>query len=219
MLNINKSDLLRHHAPEGMSDRLALASARLLASAAEKLFGRRYGGRAVVIETVAAVPPMVAATLLHLQCLRRMTDDRGWVRVFMDEAENQRVHLMAFVAISRPSVVERLLVAIGQGVFYNTYFLLYLISGRIAHRLAGYLSEESVRGYSHYLERIDSGAQENRAAPASAVAYWSLSPDARLTDMILTMREDEAIHRDIHHAFADALSHGNALPDRPGGLS
>jgi ubiquinol oxidase len=219
MLNVNKADLLRHHDPEGTADRLALSLARMLTSTAGRLFGHRYGDRAVVIETIAAVPAMAAATLLHLQCLRRMTDDRGWVRVFMDEAENQRAHLMAFVAISRPSTVERLLIAISQGIFYNTYFLLYLISARIAHRLAGYLSEESIRGYSQYLERIDSGAQENRAAPASAVAYWSLSPDARLTDMILTMREDEAIHRDIHHAFADALSHGNLLPDRPGALA
>ncbi len=219
MLNINKADLLRHHAPEGTSDRIALTSARLLASTAGALFGRRYCNRAVVIETVAAVPAMVAATLLHLQCLRRMTDDRGWVRVFMDEAENQRAHLMAFVAITQPSIVERLLIAISQGVFYNAYFLFYLISGRTAHRLAGYLAEESIRGYSHYLERIESGVQENRAAPASAVAYWSLSPDARLMDMVLAMREDEAIHRDIHHAFADALTRGNPLPDRAGTLS
>jgi ubiquinol oxidase len=30
------------------------------------------------------------------------------------------------------------------------------------------------------------------------------------------MREDEAIHRDINHAFADALAAGNPLPERPG---
>jgi ubiquinol oxidase len=215
MLNINKSDLLRHHVPESLSDRFALASARLLAATAGKLFGRRYGDRVIVLETIAAVPAMVAATLLHLRCLRRMIDDKGWVRTFMDEAENQRAHLMSFVAIARPSGWERLLIVIGQGTFYNAYFLLYLISGRTAHRMVGYLAEESVRGYSQYLERIDANAQENRPAPASAVAYWNLPPDAQVADMIVAMREDEAIHRDIHHAFADALAKGNVLPDRP----
>ena len=97
-------------------------------------------------------------------------------------------------------------------------FLLYLISARTAHRLAGYLAEQSVQGYSQYLERIESGAQENRAAPSSAIAYWTLAPDANISDMVIAMREDEAIHRDIHHAFADALNEGNALPDRPGPL-
>lgn len=176
------------------------------------MFGRRYGDSAIVIETIAAVPAMVAATLLHLKCLRRMIDDRGWIRVFMDEAESQRVHLMAFVAIRRPSPGERLLIAVGQGIFYNSYFLLYLLSARTAHRMAGYLAEASVRGYSDYLDRIRSGRQDNCAAPASAIAYWNLPAGARLEEMVCAMREDEAIHRDIHHAFADALAKGHVLP-------
>lgn len=219
MLNINKTDLFRHHPPETLSDRFALDSARLLAATAGALFGRRYGDRVIVLETIAAVPAMVAATLLHLKCLRRMIDDRGWVRTFMEEAENQRAHLMSFVAIAHPSMWERLLIVIGQGIFYNAYFLLYLISGRTAHRLAGYLAEQAVRGYSQYLERAETGLQDNRSAPPSAIAYWNLPPEARLTDMIVAMREDEAIHRDIHHAFADALAEGKALPDLPGPLA
>jgi ubiquinol oxidase len=216
MLNINKADTLRHHEPVGIGDRFALATARLLAAGAGRVFGRRYGGRAVVIETIAAVPAMVAATLLHLTCLRRMIDDRGWVRTFMEEAENQRAHLMAFVAIQRPGVGERLLIVLGQGLFYNAYFLLYLLSRRTAHRLAGYLAEESVRGYTRYLERLEAGAIDNGPAPASAATYWNLSPEATLSEMVQAMREDESIHRDIHHAFADALAEGNMLPPRPG---
>jgi ubiquinol oxidase len=219
MLNINKADIQRHHEPDGLGDRFALATARLLAAGADKLFGRRYGGRAVVIETIAAVPAMVAATLLHLTCLRRMIDDRGWVRTFMEEAENQRAHLMAFVAIQRPGSGERLLIVLGQGLFYNAYFLLYLISPRTAHRLAGYLAEESVRGYTRYLERIEAGMLGNDVAPASAAAYWNLPDGAPLTEMVRAMREDESIHRDIHHGFADALAEGNVLPSRPGPMA
>lgn len=215
MLNVNKTDLLRHHEPQTLSDRFAAGSVRAVASIAASLFGKRYGNRAVVLETVAAVPAMVAATLLHLHCLRRMIDDRGWVRAFMDEAENQRAHLMAFVAITRPSGFERFLIVIAQGVFYNAYFLLHLISPRTAHRLAGYLSEEAVHGYTQYLDRIEAGQQPNSLAPASALIYWNLDPAAQLSDMIVAMREDEAIHRDIHHAFADALASGNMLPDLP----
>lgn len=216
MLNVNKTDIVRQHVPRTLSDRIAASVTALLASSAGALFGRQYGNRAVVLETIAAVPAMVSATVLHLSCLRRMMDDRGWVRAFMEEAENQRAHLMAFVAIQRPSLWERALIVVAQGIFYNAYFLLCLISGRTAHRLAGYLAEQSVRGYSDYLALIESGAIENRAAPESALTYWNLPPEARLKDMVLAMREDEAIHRDIHHAFADALAAGLLLPERPG---
>ncbi len=218
MLKINKTDLFRHHVPETLADRFALGTTRFLEKIANTVFRGRYGEGVVVLETVAAVPAMVAATLLHLKCLRRMIDDRGWVRTFMDEAENQRAHLMAFVAMKRPSTSERLLIAVSQGVFYNAYFLLHLISARAAHRLAGYLAERAVSGYSDYLAHLSSGESADGPAPESAIAYWSLAPDAKLSDMIVAMREDEAIHRDIHHAFADALATGSALPDRPGPL-
>lgn len=216
MLNIDKTDLFRHHAPATLADRIAWRAARALAASSGALFGRRYGDRVVVMETVAAVPAMVAATLLHLKCLRRMIDDRGWVRTFMNEAENQRAHLMAFVAVARPGGWERFLIMIGQGVFYNAYFLLYLVAPRMAHRLGGYFAELATRGYSLYLDRLAANPDENIAAPASAKIYWDLPEDAQLSDMIVAMRDDEAIHRDIHHAFADAIAAGQTLPDSPG---
>ena len=69
------ADLLVHHIPEGFSDQFALAFTRLLRFCADTFFAKRYGHRAVVLETVAAVPGMVGATVTHLQCLRRMVDD------------------------------------------------------------------------------------------------------------------------------------------------
>jgi ubiquinol oxidase len=216
MLNINKADQVRHHVPTTFSDRVADLSVRAMLSVADTLFGRRYGDRVIVLETIAAVPAMVAATFLHLRCLRRMIDDRGWVRAFMDEADNQRFHLMAFVAIVQPSPSERLLIAIAQSLFYNANFLLYLVSARTAHRLAGYLAERSIAGYSELLTRIEAGEQTDWPAPLAARDYWNLPSGATLSDMIKAMREDEAIHRDIHHAFADARTAGKVLPEPPG---
>jgi ubiquinol oxidase len=163
MLNINKTDVVRHHIPVTFSDRIAAGATRMLASVAGSLFGRQYGGQAAVLETIAAVPAMVAATLLHLKCLRRMTDDRGWVRAFMEEAENQRAHLMAFVSIQHPSWLERILIVLTQGIFYNAYFLLHLISARTAHRFAGYLAEQSVRDSSAMYRSARCAASRDRS--------------------------------------------------------
>jgi ubiquinol oxidase len=217
LLDINKKDLSRHHAPRTFSDRFAFGVVRAM-SALASLFGSRYGDRVIVVETIAAVPPMVMATLLHLRCLRRLADDRGWVRTFMDESENQRAHLMAFVALARPNTLERWAIVLGQGVFYNLYFLLGLVSARTAHRIAAYMAERSVSGYTDLLARLATGDETGVEAPASAIAYWNLSPNARISEMVTAIRGDEAIYRDIHHAFADTLAAGNDLPDRPGPL-
>jgi ubiquinol oxidase len=215
MLTIDKTNLERHHPPRTLSDRIAYRVVRMLRFAADRLFGRRYRHRTIVLETIAAVPGMVAATLLHLKCLRLMIDDRGWIRTLLNEAETQRAHLMVFVAIDRPSLLERLSVLLAQGLFYNAHFLIYLFSPRTAHRIVGYFAEDAVRGYGQYLEDIRDGRQENPPAPASANAYWNLSPDARLADVIRAMQEDEAIHRDVNHSFADALESGRYLPGLP----
>ena len=192
-----------HREPRDASDRFAYALTRLLRFFADVFFARRYGHRAVILETVAAVPGMVGGTLRHLGSLRRLESDRGRIRLLLDEAENERMHLMVFMQIARPTAFERLLVLLAQGVFYNAFFALYLLSPRTAHRLVGYFEEEAVFSYTEYLEGVDSGVHENVPAPEVAIAYWKLAPDARLREVILAVREDEAGHRDVNHGLAD----------------
>ena len=199
----HSSAAARHVAPVGLRDRFALAVVQLLKFIADCLFARRYGHRAVVLETVAAVPGMVGGTLQHLRALRRMKSDRGRIRVLLNEAENERMHLMTFIEIAKPTRFERGLVVLAQGVFYNLYFLLYLASPYTAHRLVAYLEEAAVHSYTEYLASVDSGACRNVAAPAIAINYWKLAPTARLREVILAVRADEAHHRDVNHRLAE----------------
>lgn len=198
--------LKRHYAPKDFSDRVAYAFTRFLRFFADAFFARRYGHRAVVLETVAAVPGMVGGALQHLHSLRRMEGDRGWIRTLLEEAENERMHLMTFVHIARPSASERLLILLAQGIFYNFFFLLYLLSARTAHRVAGYFEEEAVYSYTEYLAGVDNGTHANVPAPKIAIDYWKLAPDARLRDVIIAVRADEIHHRDVNHRFADELA-------------
>jgi ubiquinol oxidase len=194
-----------HHEPSGFSDRFALALVRFMRFFADVFFAGRYGHRAVVLETVAAVPGMVGGALQHLRSLRRLKDDDKWIRTLLDEAENERMHLMTFLHIAQPTRLERFIIVVAQGVFYNAFFLLYLISTRTAHRMVGYLEEEAVLSYTEYLEGIDSGRYENVPAPAMAIRYWKLPEEARLREVIEAVRADEAGHRDVNHCFADKL--------------
>jgi ubiquinol oxidase len=202
----DKEPLERHHKAKGISDRIAYGFVKFLRFFADIFFAKRYGHRAVVLETVAAVPGMVAGSLQHLHALRRMESDRGWISTLLEEAENERMHLMTFIHIAQPSSFERLLVLLAQGIFYNFFFLVYLCSSKTAHRIVGYFEEEAVYSYTEYLAAIDNGTHENVPAPQIAIDYWKLPPEARLRDVILVIREDEAHHRDVNHQFADELA-------------
>src|SRR5476651_1981712 len=129
---------------------VAFGFTKLLRFCAYTFFAKRYGHRAVVPETVAAVPRMVGAMLTHLRALRRMEDDGGWIRTLMEEAENERLHLMTFIEIARSSLLERWLIITVQWVFWIAFFILYLVSRRTAHRVVGYFEEEAVLSYTLY---------------------------------------------------------------------
>ena len=195
-----------HHDPTGFSDRVALGFTKFLRFCADTFFAKRYGHRAIVLETVAAVPGMVGGTIQHLNSLRRMVDDDGWIRTLMEEAENERMHLMTFVQIAQPTTFERLAIMVAQWIFYVGFFLLYLISSRTAHRVVGYFEEEAVISYTLYLQEIEEGRSPNVPAPAIAKHYWKLPDDATLRDVVLLVRADEAHHRDINHGFASKLA-------------
>jgi len=195
-----------HFSPKSMSDRIAYRLVRFMRFFADAFFSGRYGHRAVVLETVAAVPGMVAGNIQHLSSLRRMKNDDGWIHTLLDEAENERMHLLTFIHIAKPTTFERVLNIIAQGIFYNAFFLLYLLSSKTAHRIVGYLEEEAVYSYTEYLQGVDSGQYENVPAPQLAIDYWQLPQDARLREVIIAVRADEAKHRDVNHGFSDKLN-------------
>ncbi|MFY0636449.1 alternative oxidase [Maricaulis maris] len=196
----------RHRKPEGLGDHFAFGFVKFLRFIADTFFAKRYGHRAVVLETVAAVPGMVGGLLQHLKAIRRIRDDEGWIRTLLDEAENERMHLMTFIEIAKPTLFERIVIMIVQAIFYNCYFFLYLFAPRTAHRVVGYFEEEAVISYTQYLEGIDAGKHENVPAPQIAIDYWKLPANARLRDVVVAVRADEAGHRDVNHDYADQLS-------------
>ena len=160
---------------------------------------RRFDMRAMMLETVAAVPGMVGGMLLHCKSLRRFEHSGGWIKALLEEAENERMHLMTFMEIAKPRWYERVLVFAVQGVFWNLYFGAYVISPKVAHRFVGYLEEEAIHSYSEFIKEIDSGNIPNIPAPAIAIDYWRMPPDSTLRDVVMVVRADEAHHRDVNH--------------------
>ena len=67
------------------------------------------------LETVAGVPGMVAAMLRHLRSLRTMRRDNGWIHTLLEEAENERMHLLTFLQLRQPGPLFRGAVLVTQG--------------------------------------------------------------------------------------------------------
>jgi ubiquinol oxidase len=194
-----------HYPASSFSDRFALGLTKLLRFIADTFFAKRYGHRAIVLETVAAVPGMVGAMFTHLTSLRKMKDDEGWIRILMEEAENERMHLMTFLEVAKPTLFERLVILMTQWIFLTLFSILYLISSRTAHRVVGYFEEEAVLSYTLYLKEIDEGRSPNVPAPAIAKHYWKMAEGATLRDVVLLVRADEEHHRDTNHGLANML--------------
>ena len=206
MKPIDEHPLDWRQTPQTLSDRFAVKLVKFLRFIVDTFFQKRYGHRAIMLETVAAVPGMAGGMLNHLKSLRLMRDDEGLIKTLLDEAENERMHLMTFVKVAQPNWFERLLVLLAQGIFFNAFFVLYLMSAKSAHRFVGYLEEEAVVSYTHFLAEIDAGRHENVPAPAIAIKYWNLAADARLREVVIAVRADEAKHRDVNHTIADDIS-------------
>ena len=183
---------------------IAMGMTKFFRFFADTFFAKRYGHRAVVLETVAGVPGMVAGMWLHFKSLRKMKT--GWgpdIREMLAEAENERMHLMFFIEIAKPNVFERFLVLVAQVVFMVFYFFIYVLSYRLAHRMIAYFEEEAVRSYTDYLALVESGQVENVPAPQLAIDYYEMSENARLSDLIVKVRADEIHHSKVNHRYAD----------------
>ncbi|KAM2019706.1 hypothetical protein ACFX1T_022471 [Malus domestica] len=181
-------DLGKHHVPKTFLDRFAFRTVKLLRIPTDIFFQRRYGCRAMMLETVAAVPGMVGGMLLHLRSLRKFQHSGGWIKALLEEAENERMHLMTMVELVKPVWI------------------------------VGYLEEEAIHSYTEYLKDIDSGKIENVQAPAIAIDYWRLPKDAKLKDVITVIRADEAHHRDVNHFASDIHYEGKELREAPAPL-
>ena len=169
---------------------------------ADTFFAKRYGHRAVVLETIAGVPGIVAGMLLHMKSLRKMKTGYGpEIREMLAEAENERMHLMFFIEIAQPNLLERYLVLIAQFFFMAFYFVLYLVDYKTAHKMVALFEEEAVKSYTDFLALVERGQVENVPAPKLAIDYYGMD-SARLSDLIIKVRADEQHHSEVNHSYA-----------------
>jgi len=210
---------ITHKPPKNMQDRLAFYMVKTMRIGFDTITGyhihrssrgsfdeKKCLTRIIFLETVAGVPPMMACMVRHLQSLRLMRRDSGWIHTLFEEAENERMHLMIALSLRNPGTFFRLAVMTTQAGFCFFYFLLYIVAPRVCHRFVGYLEEEAVKTYTSILVDLDAGLLpmfSRMRAPSIAREYYHLPDNAEFRQVLANIRADEAHHRDVNHVFAD----------------
>lgn len=219
-----------HREPQSFSDKIALSAIRFLRFCMDTATGyshptekagiavqgspmteSKWLVRFIFLESVAGVPGMAGGMLRHLRSLRRMKRDNGWIESLLEEAFNERMHLLTFLKMYSPGLFMRTMVLGAQAVFFNGFFLSYLISPKTCHRFVGYLEEEAVLTYTRAIKDIEDGKlplwksdAQSLTAPQIAIEYWKMPEGHRsMRDLLLYIRADEAKHREVNHTLGN----------------
>ena len=128
---------LTHKEPETFADRAAFQAVKVVRGifdtatgwSNDKIFTQdKILNRVIFLETVAAVPGMVAAVTRHFRSLRRMERDGGLLHLFLEEANNERMHLLSFINMKDPGMFFRGAVVFSQFSFGTAFLLAYMAS-------------------------------------------------------------------------------------------
>lgn len=208
---------LSHVEPQTMSDKLALAAVKLVRFGFDAATGwngeitkKKVLQRVIFLETIAAVPGMTAAIIRHFKSLRSMERDGGLINMFLEEATNERMHLLTFVNMKDPSLLFRSAVICSQFGFGSAFLLAYILNPKFCHRFVGYVEEEACSTYTkiiHAIENAPEGSDlanwRTEKAPKIGISYWHLGDKGTVLDLFYAVRADEAEHRDVNHQVVE----------------
>lgn len=97
--------------------------------------------RLIVLESVAGVPGFLAAAFHHFRSLRRLKTDNGFIATLLDEAENERMHLLVCLKMFEASRLTKAMVIAAQVTVTPALMFVYLVHPSSMHRFVGYLEE------------------------------------------------------------------------------
>ena len=170
--------------------------------------------RLIILESFAGVPGFIAAGFRHFYSLRNLRRDHGAIFTFLEEAENERMHLLVCLKMFKATLFTRCLVIFAQMTMTPVLIVAYMIHPRLLHRFVAYLEETAVYTYNNILNHMEEeGTHLHREwkhlkAPEIAKVYWNLNPEtATWEDCLKHMLADEAHHRDVNHTFAELPRH------------
>lgn len=205
-----------HHLPKNGLDKIIYFTVRLFYHSFNAFTGYCFKDpspksvihRLIILESIAGVPGMIAASIRHVNSLCKLKRDNGWIHTLLEEAENERMHLLIIMKKFDAGLLIRASIIAIQSIFVSALLIAYLLHPPLVHRFVGYLEETAVITYSSVIKKIQipgsklHQAWNNLDASDIARSYWNLNSSAKWVDTLKMILSDEAHHRDINHTFA-----------------
>jgi hypothetical protein len=196
-----KMSALYHYTPKTIMDRVVHIGMRVAYHSFNFITGydhkdpsvKAIEWRLIALESLAGVPGFVAAGFRHFRSLRLMNRDYGWIPTLLEEAENERMHLLVCVNTFNASRFTRNFVILLQGLMTPVLMGLYLVHPKSFHRFVGYLEETACETYLNVVTKVETpGSQlykgwHDMPAPEMAKGYWRLNSDAKWVDTLKCM--------------------------------
>jgi len=217
------------HVPQGFSELMLQKMVRVAYHGFNFVTGYNHadpptsaiGYRLIILESVAGVPGMLGGMFRHFRSLRQLERDHGFIFTLLEEAENERMHLIVCMSFFEAGPVTRAVVSAGQIAMTPFLTGLYLIRPQLLHRFVGYLEETAVHTYTNIVNMTQTpgtklhDAWKDTPAPEVAKNYWQLPDDAMWVDCLKRMLADESHHRDVNHAMASMSAQQMFGQDNP----
>ena len=92
------------------------------------------GYRLIILESVAGVPGMLGGMFRHFRSLRQLERDHGFIFTLLEEAENERMHLIVCISFFEAGPLTRCIVQAGQVALTPFLAGLYMIRPQYARR-------------------------------------------------------------------------------------
>merc|ERR550537_1772526 len=163
---------LYKHKPKTMSDRLAHGAMYSLYKVFNAITGfkpentpvKAVEWRLIVLESFAGVPGFVAAGMRHFRSLRGLQRDHGWIHTLLEEAENERMHLLTCLTMFEAGPITRLMCVGAQCAMTPFLLATYIVHPRAMHRFVGYLEQTACHTYHNIITHIETPGTKLHAA-------------------------------------------------------
>lgn len=154
--------------------------------------------RLLLLETAAAAPGLFSSIAKErLPPLRRLQQDRVWLKELLWDAQRSQMHLTIFSDLCKHTKLAHLALASQKACAWS-FGLVYLAWPRFGRWCVEHSHEAVVQAYTELLEELDAGRLPRLSevkVSEEALGHYGLAQGATLREVVEKIRQDQMLAR------------------------